>query len=280
MHIFVWGSILSWFVLIPITSSQLFYSTFFEYVGVAYEVMATAKFWFYLPLATIVALFPTIVSRLISLYQWPTYVDFVRLKEKKEGKTIFTRKKIGRRLTSSRRSVKHNGYAFSHQGGFADLITSGHIFGMNKRDVKGEHERRHSRMTSSRPTSAMEPLTSANVGGTAISVSFSTIELDTPKLTQSNSEHQVSVKSEDKSVHFEDTEPPPPVLEELKLNTHEEKVVSDEVGHHNDETGSIVKIPGLVDSPTFGGEIEIEAAEAESDLEKKPFVEDTVAIEQ
>ena len=153
MHVLVWGSILIWFVIIPITSTGLFYSTFFRYGGVAYEVLNTADFWFYLPIATVVALFPTIVSRLIALYRNPAYIDFVRLKEKKEGKKLFKRKKIGRRPVSTYGgTLKRSGYAFSHQEGYADLISTGHIFGMDSDHVQAEHFRRRSVLFSKSPS--------------------------------------------------------------------------------------------------------------------------------
>ncbi len=147
MHLFVWGSILIWFVVIPSTSSPFFYSDFFQYVGVAYEVMSTPNFWFYFPLATVVALAPTMLFRLYNLYRHPTFIDYVRLKEKKEGKKTFLRKKM--RSSTSRKSMRITGYAFSHQEGFGDLITTGHIFGLNEGNVTLERSMRQSRIMSS-----------------------------------------------------------------------------------------------------------------------------------
>lgn len=152
MHVLVWGSILVWFVIIPITSTGAFYGSFFRYGGVAYEVLNTAAFWFYLPIATVVALFPTIVSRLIALYREPAYIDFVRLKEKKEGKKLFKRKKMSRSAHGG--TLKRSGYAFAHQEGFGDLITTGHIFGMDEGNVAAEHLRRRSVLLSASPSRA------------------------------------------------------------------------------------------------------------------------------
>lgn len=158
MHVVVWGSILVWFVVIPITSTEAFYGTFFLYGGVAYEVLSTASFWFYLPLATIMALTPTITFRLIKLYRWPAYVDFVRLKEKKEGKKLFKRKKMSAKSLISKRSMKRTGYAFSHQSGYGDLISTGRIFGMDEGNVAVEHLRRRSVLISGTPSrSGTEP---------------------------------------------------------------------------------------------------------------------------
>ena len=147
MHLFVWLSILAWFIVIPITSSGLFYSDFFQYGGVAYQVMATANFWFYLPLTTIIALIPTIVFRLVKLYRQPTYVDFVRLKVKSEGKKLFQQKRM-RIVSTMMKQSQRSGYAFSHQEGFGALISSGHIFGMNENNVESEYRRRYSQIRS------------------------------------------------------------------------------------------------------------------------------------
>jgi phospholipid-translocating ATPase len=155
MHVVVWGSILVWFVVIPVTSTAAFSGTFFLYGGVAYEVLNTAEFWFYLPITVVAALFPTMVSRLIALYRTPAYVDFVRLKEKKEGKKLFKRKKASRRPVSTYGStLKRTGYAFSHQKGFGSLIASGHMFGMNEDAISAERSRRQSVLLSASPSRA------------------------------------------------------------------------------------------------------------------------------
>ena len=127
MHIFVWGSIIAWFVVIPITSTEAIYNiTLFRfYPGTAFQVLASATFWFYLPLATVIALLPTVALRVIRLEFYPHMVDDVRLKMKLEGKKLFKRFKQKSLLTHSPRSLKRTGYAFSHQEGFGRLIETG-----------------------------------------------------------------------------------------------------------------------------------------------------------
>ena len=142
MHIFVWLSIASWFVVIPVTSTAAFYGTFFQFGGVANQVLSTAVFWFYLPLSAIIALLPTIVFRFVKLYRQPTFVDLVRLKQKSEGgkSAVFQRLKFKRKV-EKKMEVKEKprtGYAYSHQQGFAPLITTGLIFGMNTEEVERE----------------------------------------------------------------------------------------------------------------------------------------------
>ena len=129
MHIFVWGSIVAWFVVIPITSTEAIYNiTLFRfYPGAAFQVLASATFWFYLPLVTVIALLPTVALRVIRLEFYPHLVDDVRLKMKLEGKKLFKRFKQKSLLTHSPRSLKRKrtGYAFSHQEGFGRLIETG-----------------------------------------------------------------------------------------------------------------------------------------------------------
>ena len=151
MHIFIWGSILSWLVVIPITSVSGLYGLldFFEYLGTAYEVLATGTFWIYLPIATVIALLPTIIFRMVRVDVDPHIVDDVRLVQKKEGRRLFKRPKFHFKPVDSavtRRSVKRTGYAYSHTEGFGDMISSGRIFGMNEEQVADERRRRLSTM--------------------------------------------------------------------------------------------------------------------------------------
>lgn len=256
MHILVWGSILIWFVIIPVTSTGTLYSSFFRYGGVAYEVLNTANFWFYLPMATVVALFPTIVSRLISLYRNPTYVDFVRLKEKKEGKKLFKRKKLSRKPTSSH-STKRSGYAFSHEEGFGTMISTGRIFGMDEDNVAAEHVRRRSVLLSASPSRAgTEPphptqfaaMTAASVSAAVLGIggrSSFTIEVVEDRNSSTDKEQPVGIPRERKG-------------------QDDDRIVFQSAGTHDEEGTSVedpveqtdsalmpppLRIPGLVDSP-------------------------------
>ena len=148
MHACVWLSIASWFIVIPITGTAAFYGTFFQFVGVANQVLSTTIFWFYLPLSAVISLLPTMVFRLVKLYRRPTFADFVRLKQLPEGgkSRVFRHLKFKRKVKTLGEGVKElrSSYAFSHQQGFAPLITTGLIFGMNPEDVRKEHLRRQS----------------------------------------------------------------------------------------------------------------------------------------
>lgn len=160
-HVFVWGSILAWFVVLPITSSPALYNPVlsiisFNFLGVFYEVFQTATFWFYWPLATVIALGPTIIFRTVRLDLWPSQVDDVRLQMKKEGPRLFRRAMLKKKLPriSFDKVKQRTGYAFSHQGGFGRLILSGRMFGGHTEEqVRLERERRISTIIQSAPSS-------------------------------------------------------------------------------------------------------------------------------
>lgn len=304
MHLFVWGSILIWFVIIPITHTGTFYGSFFEYSGVSFEVLSTVNFWFYLPLSAALALLPTILFRMYNLYWHPTYVDFVRLKEKKEGKKLFKRKLIGRK-TSSARSMKRSGYAFAHEEGFAELITTGHIFGMNEENVAAEHLKRRSVILSGAPSRAgtEPPLVSRDVSEIAlptVSISAALMHLGTPVVVDvveedrnSSSNTEVTNSSGDKpafdgdregdAASSEDDHKTQASILQSEASTQIEPI---ELDLQKEETDSAlppsVRIPGLVDSPedskeeksaseaskgqTEGDEFEEKGSEAEEDV--------------
>lgn len=270
MHILVWGSILIWFVIIPITSSPGFYSSFFQYGGVAYKVLSTTDFWFYLPIATVVALFPTIFSRLVTLYRQPTYVDFVRLKERKEGEKLFKRKTVRRRPVTARSgTLKRSGYAFAHQEGFADLISTGHIFGLDSDHVQAEHFRRrsilisqsHSRASHSRAGTEPPPNnTSITTAAIAAAANLTTAVVGIPN---SRASIKIDVVEQDTNSSIPDVTS----VETLTGDGVPQEVRHDHASHEGtqgsdkpaqdppaEETDAALlqpslRIPGLVDSP-------------------------------
>lgn len=159
MHVFVWGSILSWFVIIPFMSAGVVYRGFLAafdfYVGAAFEVLRSATFWFYWPLAAIIALAPTIITRTLKVDLNPHLVDDVRLLQKKEGFKLFKRVKLRRKSEASIRrgsSVHRSGYAFAQEEGFGRMILNGQVFGLNQQQIRVEQHRRISQMISSNPS--------------------------------------------------------------------------------------------------------------------------------
>ena len=151
MALFVAGSIIAWFVVIPFMSADVVYTGFLPafdfYGGVAFQVLRSATFWFYWPLAAVIALLPTIITRIIRLDLFPHLVDDVRLLQKKEGRSIFKRRKIHRKSASFRRnSVKRSGYAFAQESGFGKMIFTGRMFGMNEGEIEVQQHRRLSQL--------------------------------------------------------------------------------------------------------------------------------------
>lgn len=160
MHIFVWGSIISWFVVIPFIGAPFLYGSFFTYTGVANEVLGTAQFWFYWPLASVIALTPTVIFRFTRLDLDPHLVDDVRLKVGKEGRKLFRRRTFKRKVPKrvEKSAGKRTGYAFAHQQGFGKLITSGLGFGMPLQDVEVQHQRRLTRLITASQQGSPAPM--------------------------------------------------------------------------------------------------------------------------
>jgi hypothetical protein len=122
-HLSIWGSIAFYYLF-----TFAFYSSFFEYTycGAAVVVMATANFWFAMILSCVVLLLPVMAERFLKIRRSPTLADRIRLHQK-----VKTRSKsadlAARRPKGLGRgqSFKRSGYAFAHQEGFGELITTG-----------------------------------------------------------------------------------------------------------------------------------------------------------
>ena len=279
MHIFVWGSILSWLVVIPITSAPGLYNIlgFFEYLGVAYEVIPTGIFWFYLPLATIIALLPTIIFRIVRLDVDPHIVDDVRLKQKKEGRRLFKRPKFRRKPADSavmRRAtiVKRTGYAYSHTEGFGEMITTGRIFGMNEQEVSDERRRRLSTIIGENRSGFIKAALAGTVTGIASAVATHGVLQEAPceeKKKREEEEKRVEVSVEICVEEREDEErrsnSPLDKREESKPQTEDSTIDSppggelsapdDNGSDHDSSTALLIptKIDGSSDEEEGGG---------------------------
>ena len=115
-----------------------FYASVFgyEYQGVAFQVWASAPFWFTLILTNVILIVPVVAYRFYMTNVKATLSDRVRMKQrltkskaKPKELPFFRRASTFRRSTRSMRS----GYAFAHSEGFGELITSG----INMRDRVG-----------------------------------------------------------------------------------------------------------------------------------------------
>lgn len=224
MHVFIWASILIWLVAIPITSAPGLYGFLglFEYLGVAYEVIPSATFWFYLPLVTAIALAPTIIFRVIRLEADPHIVDDVRLLQHQEGRRLFKRPKFRRKPVEAavtQNSPKRTGYAFSHTEGYGQMITTGHIFGMNENEVFEEHQRRISMIVSNPTSPASKEPGSALKASLAIGGMTVTAAVVTHGVVHSDGKQEVGVEIHD-------------------IDTSEDGMAETECGSKENEVGS------------------------------------------
>uniref|UniRef100_A0AAX7UMB1 Phospholipid-transporting ATPase n=1 Tax=Astatotilapia calliptera TaxID=8154 RepID=A0AAX7UMB1_ASTCA len=116
-HVFVWGSLGSYFIIMFALHSQTLFRIFpnqFHFVGSAQSTLLQPVVWLTIALATAICIVPVLAFRFLKLDLKPQLSDTVR----KHTKTQQGR--LGAR-GGSRRS----GYAFAHQEGFGELITSG-----------------------------------------------------------------------------------------------------------------------------------------------------------
>ena len=113
-----------------------FYASVFgyEYQGVAFEVFSSSKFWFTLILTNVILIVPVVAYRFYTTVIRSTLSDRVRMKQRLT-KSKARRDFHIRRASTFRRSARsmRSGYAFAHQEGFGELITSG----INMRDRAG-----------------------------------------------------------------------------------------------------------------------------------------------
>lgn len=123
-HFVVWGSIIYYFCF-----QLAFYSDaiHYDYVGTAFAIFSCPIFWFTMLLTCAILIVPMVAYRFYQTSVHPTLSDRVRLrqrmrKSKSKGRDLHIRRSSTFRR--SRRSLR-SGYAFAHQAGFGELITSG-----------------------------------------------------------------------------------------------------------------------------------------------------------
>jgi phospholipid-translocating ATPase len=136
-HFVVWGSILFYFIFLLVFYSEPFG---YSYMGTATMLMSTAAFWLTMALTVVVLLTPVILLKLYRRETAPTLADKVRLKQQLARQPIRRGPRILRRASTVRggpgapsmRSMR-SGYAFAHQHGFGELITTGSIMQIRPR---------------------------------------------------------------------------------------------------------------------------------------------------
>ncbi|XP_022330149.1 phospholipid-transporting ATPase ID-like isoform X3 [Crassostrea virginica] len=136
-HVAIWGSIIYYFCFI----TAMYASSFnYTYEGVAYQVFSSAQFWFTLLLTCTILLLPVIAYRFYYIDVHPTLTERIRLKQRLTKSKSRSRDLHIRRASTLRRSTRslRSGYAFAHQEGFGELITSG--LNMRQRAEKSEQK--------------------------------------------------------------------------------------------------------------------------------------------
>ncbi|XP_038567365.1 phospholipid-transporting ATPase ID isoform X2 [Micropterus salmoides] len=138
-HVFVWGSLGSYFTIMFALHSQTLFRIFpnqFHFVGSAQSTLLQPVVWLTIALATAICIVPVLAFRFLKVDLKPQLSDTVRYTQLMRQKK---RKPVGRSVGSAWRGVgsvsegrlgtrgssRRSGYAFAHQEGFGELITSG-----------------------------------------------------------------------------------------------------------------------------------------------------------
>lgn len=132
-HIVIWGSVAFFFAMTLTFNSRIIRV---QYLGVFRKALSTPLFWITLLLVLVILLVPVVAYRFYQLDVYPTLADRCRyIQRMSRRRTRPAEPQLRRRssVRKSRRSIR-SGYAFSHQEGFGNLITSGMLI---KNSVSG-----------------------------------------------------------------------------------------------------------------------------------------------
>ncbi|KAK6317747.1 hypothetical protein J4Q44_G00110380 [Coregonus suidteri] len=124
-HVFVWGSLAVYFAILFAMHSDGLFSIFpshFPFIGTGRNCLTQKSVWLVIMLTTVACVMPGLAVRFLKTDLYPTLTDKVRCLQQASRKLRPQEQNLRRvRRTSSRRSA----YAFSHQQGYGELITSG-----------------------------------------------------------------------------------------------------------------------------------------------------------
>ncbi|XP_032378970.1 probable phospholipid-transporting ATPase IM [Etheostoma spectabile] len=124
-HLFIWGSLIVYFAILFAMQSNGIFGIFpsnFPFIGTARNCLSEKSVWLVILLTAVVCVVPGLAVSFLRVDLFPTVTDKVRhvqQSNKKQGPQEQNLRRV--RRTSSRRS----GYAFAHQQGYGELITSG-----------------------------------------------------------------------------------------------------------------------------------------------------------
>uniref|UniRef100_A0A8K9XJG1 Phospholipid-transporting ATPase n=1 Tax=Oncorhynchus mykiss TaxID=8022 RepID=A0A8K9XJG1_ONCMY len=131
-HFFVWGSVGSFFTIMLAMHSQTLFSIFpnqFHFVGSAQSTLVQPLVWLTIVLATVICIVPVLAFRFLKLDLKPQLSDtLVRQKTRKPAGRCMGGVRVGgvpEGRLGARGGFRRSGYAFAHQEGFGELITSG-----------------------------------------------------------------------------------------------------------------------------------------------------------
>uniref|UniRef100_A0A8C9VSB5 Phospholipid-transporting ATPase n=1 Tax=Scleropages formosus TaxID=113540 RepID=A0A8C9VSB5_SCLFO len=118
-HFYIWGSLAVYFsILFAMHSNGIFgiFPSQFPFIGTARSSLSQPVVWLVILLTTVVCVAPVLVVRFLRADLYPTQTDKVNRRQHPHEQGL---RRV--RRTSSRRSA----YAFAHQEGYGELITSG-----------------------------------------------------------------------------------------------------------------------------------------------------------
>uniref|UniRef100_A0A671NGW2 Phospholipid-transporting ATPase n=1 Tax=Sinocyclocheilus anshuiensis TaxID=1608454 RepID=A0A671NGW2_9TELE len=119
-HFFIWGSLAVYFAILFAMHSDGIFTIFpnqFPFIGTARNSLNQKIVWLVILLTTVVCIMPMVAVRFIKADLYPTHTD--KQASRRQGPQEQNLRRV--RRTSSRRSA----YAFAHQQGYGELITSG-----------------------------------------------------------------------------------------------------------------------------------------------------------
>uniref|UniRef100_A0A8C7Y7X3 Phospholipid-transporting ATPase n=1 Tax=Oryzias sinensis TaxID=183150 RepID=A0A8C7Y7X3_9TELE len=137
-HVFVWGSLGSFFTIMFALHSQTLFRNLpnqFHFVGSAQNTLLQPVVWLTIALATAICIVPVLAFRFLKLDLKPQLSDTVR-KPNMGGVWRGTGSVSEGRL-GARGGSRRSGYAFAHQEGFGELITSGKNMRLSKASLAG-----------------------------------------------------------------------------------------------------------------------------------------------
>ncbi|XP_004835485.1 probable phospholipid-transporting ATPase IM isoform X2 [Heterocephalus glaber] len=124
-HVFIWGSIATYFsILFTMHSNGIFgmFPNQFPFIGNVRHSLTQKCIWLVILLTTVASVMPVVAFRFLKMDLHPTPTDQIRRWQKAQKKARPVRR---RRPQARRSSSRRSGYAFAHQEGYGELITSG-----------------------------------------------------------------------------------------------------------------------------------------------------------